>query len=59
MLAFRKIERPRPMDEDRMDEEKPRMRQTRFTRAARIGKRARDGFAYDARGEGTTVRRVQ
>ena len=47
-----------------MDEEIPRKRTTRFTRAARaarILKRARDGFAYDdlARVEGITVRRVR
>jgi len=44
-----------------MNQEIPRKRTTRFTRAARILKRARDGFAYDdvAREEKITVRRVQ
>jgi len=47
-----------------MDAENTSKRQTRFTRAARaarILKKARDGFAYDdvAREEGITVRRVQ
>ena len=47
-----------------MHDENPRKRRTRFTRAARaarILKKARDGFAYDdvAREEGITVRRVR
>ena len=44
-----------------MNQEIPRKRTTRFTRAARILKRTRDGFAYDdvAREEKVAVRRVQ